>query len=194
MKLQIIIGSIRQGRSGLPVANWFYERAKMNGKFEVELIDLKEVNLPLMDEPNLPSRLNYTEQTTKDWSERINQGDAYVFIMPEYNYAIPAPLKNAFDYLYHEWMYKPLGFVSYGEVTGGRASQQMMRGIATVVNMMPILEETNIPFVHDYIDNNGVFNSIEKFDAKAEKMLDKLFLCAKHLKALREEIKKIKNG
>ena len=89
--------------------------------FQPELVDLAEVALPFMDEPNHPRLRTYIHQHTKDWSAKIEAGDAFVFVMPEYNHGMTAPLKNALDYLQHEWQYKPLGFVSYGGVAAGRA-------------------------------------------------------------------------
>src|SRR3954466_1851448 len=113
-KLQVIIASTRPGRVGLPVGRWFHDRAVKHGGFDVELVDLAEVNLPFMDEPHHPRLGRYEHQHTKDWSARIASGDAFVFVLPEYNYGITAPLKNAIDYLNREWAHKPVGLVSYG--------------------------------------------------------------------------------
>jgi len=90
--LQIIIVSTREGRAGLPVAKWFNEYAVHHGKFEIELIDLAEVNLPMLDEPNHPRLHQYQHVHTKAWSATIARGDAYVFVTPEYNYSVPPSL------------------------------------------------------------------------------------------------------
>jgi len=110
--LQIIIASTRPGRVGPSVAAWFHDRAVKAGDFEVELIDLAEVNLPMFDEPKHPRFGEYVHQHTKDWSATIARADAYVFVIPEYNYGYNAAIKNAIDYLNREWQYKPLGFVT----------------------------------------------------------------------------------
>ena len=86
--LQIIIASTRPGRVGPSVAAWFHDRAVKAGDFEVELIDLAEVNLPMFDEPKHPRFGDYVHQHTKDWSATITRGDAYVFVIPEYNYKL----------------------------------------------------------------------------------------------------------
>ena len=91
-----------------------------HGGFEIDFADLAEVNLPFMDEPNHPRFHRYTHQHTLDWSARVEAADAFVFVMPEYNYGFTAPLKNAIDYLHAEWAYKPVGLVSYGGVAAGR--------------------------------------------------------------------------
>jgi NAD(P)H-dependent FMN reductase len=188
MKLKIIIGSTRPGRVGLPITNWFYGIAEKNGKFEVEVLDLAVINLPLMDEPNHPRLHQYTKQHTKNWSKKIVDGDAYIFVTPEYNYSLPATIKNAIDYLSQEWQYKPVGFVSYGGIAAGTRSVQMLKQVVTTLNMMPIYESINIPFVSEYISDEGNFVSNERFDTNAQEMLNKIYLWAKHLKALREEI------
>src|SRR4051794_18062747 len=113
-KLLIIIASTRPGRVGLPVAQWFEGRAREHGGFDVSVADLAEIALPFMDEPSHPRLRRYTKQHTMAWSEIVARADAFAFVMPEYNYGLTAPLKNAIDSLHVEWAYKPLGIVSYG--------------------------------------------------------------------------------
>src|ERR1039458_1334934 len=132
-KLQIFIASTRPGRVGLPVANWFVERARQHGGFEIEVVDLAEVDLPFMDEPNHPAQRQYTKQHTLRWSALVDSADAFVFVMPEYNYGFSAPLKNAIDYLNWEWRYKPVGFVSYGGIAAGTRSVQMIKQVVTAL-------------------------------------------------------------
>ena len=190
LKLKIIIGSTRPGRVGLPIGMWFDEIAKKNGKFEVEVLDIAEINLPIFDEPNHPRLHDYTKQHTKEWSAKIDDGDAYIFITPEYNYGFPASIKNAIDYLSQEWQHKPVSFVSYGGIAAGTRAVQLLKPIVTTLNMMPIVESVNIPFFAEYMDDNGNFISSERFDKAAEAMLNKMELWAKHLKNLRSELQK----
>src|SRR5581483_12264670 len=124
--LQIFIASTRPGRVGLPVAEWFRGHADAHGGFAIDLVDLATLQLPFLDEPNHPRLRRYTKQHTMDWSARVDAADAFVFVMPEYNYGFNAPLKNAIDYLHHEWQYKPVGFVSYGGVAAGTRAVQMI--------------------------------------------------------------------
>jgi len=44
--------------------------------------------------------------------------DAYVFVTPEYNHSTSAALKNAIDFLYHEWVNKAAGFVATAALMG----------------------------------------------------------------------------
>ena len=119
--LQVVTVSTRPGRIGGPIADWFIEAAREHGGFEVDPVDLAELDLPMMDEPNHPRLQQYTKDHTKAWAARVERADAFVFVSPEYNFGIAAPLKNALDYLQKEWAYKPASFVSYGGVSGGPA-------------------------------------------------------------------------
>lgn len=183
--LMIVIGSTRPGRAGLPIAQWFRDRAIAHGGFEVRVADLAEINLPFMDEPNHPRLRQYTHQHTKDWSAQVEAADAFVFVSPEYNHGIPAPLKNAIDYLSQEWQYKPLGLVTYGGISGGTRAAQMIKPIATVLKMMPIPEAVAIPFFSQFLDEEGVVQGNEQMETSAKVMLDELIRWQAALRPLR---------
>jgi NAD(P)H-dependent FMN reductase len=172
--LQIIIASTRPGRVGPSVADWFRDRAVKHGGFDVELIDLAEVNLPLFDEPKHPRFGEYVHQHTKDWSATIRRGDAYVFVVPEYNYGFNAAIKNAIDYLNQEWQYKPLGFVSYGGVAAGTRAVQMLKQVVSALKMVPMAESVNIPFVQQFLDEQRVLQPNEIMESAATALLDEL--------------------
>jgi NAD(P)H-dependent FMN reductase len=172
--LQIIIGSTRPGRVGPSVAAWIYDRALKHGGFEVELIDLAEVNLPMFDEPRHPRFGEYVHQHTKDWSATISRGDAYVFVIPEYNYGFNAAIKNAIDYLNREWLYKPLGFVTYGGVAAGTRAMQMLKQVVSALKMVPMTEAVNIPFVQQFLDSDKVLQPNAVMEDAATAMLDEL--------------------
>jgi NAD(P)H-dependent FMN reductase len=183
-KLLVIIVSTRPQRTGVPVAQWFFEHAQKHAKFDAELVDLKEVNLPLLDEPRHPKFQQYEHAHTKAWSERIQGADAFVFVTPEYNYGAPAPLVNALDYLFAEWAYKPTGFVSYGGVSGGTRSVQMAKLIMTTLKIVPIPEAVTIPFVAQVVEG-GRFKGGEAFEKAATVMLDELLRWSTALRVLR---------
>ncbi|MFI2651210.1 MULTISPECIES: NADPH-dependent FMN reductase [Micromonospora] len=185
--LQIIIASTRPGRLGLPVAEWIHAAAVKHGGFDqVELVDLAEWNLPFMNEPNHPRLRRYEHQHTRDWSATIDRADAFLIVMPEYNYGYTAPLKNAIDYLAHEWAYKPVGLVSYGGVSAGTRAAQMIKQVLTTLKMTPIPEAVHIPFVAQFIDDDGALRPNETMDASAEAMLDELVHWTGALAVLRE--------
>src|SRR4051812_12656950 len=103
LKLHVVIASTRPGRIGLPIGNWAFERAKSHAKFDVQLVDLKEVELPMFDEPKHPRFGEYEHEHTKRWSATVAAADAFVFVTPEYNFSTAPALLNAFDYLFAEW-------------------------------------------------------------------------------------------
>lgn len=182
--LQIIVGSTRPGRVGLPVAQWFEGLARESGEFEVELVDLAEVDLPLMDEPNHPRMRKYTKDHTKRWSETIDRADAFVFVMPEYNYGFSAALKNAIDYLCLEWAYKPVGLVSYGGISAGTRAAQMIKQVVTTLKMTPLFEAVSIPFVQKSI-TDGTFSPEAPVGEGARAMLAELGRMEEALRGLR---------
>lgn len=184
-QLKVIIASTRPGRKGPAIAEWFCEIAAQRKDFSVEVIDLAAVNLPIFDEPHHPRFRNYEHRHTKDWSAMVEPADAYVFVTPEYNYSFPASLKNALDYLYNEWNYKPAGFVSYGGVAAGTRAVQMLKQVVTAQKMMPVPESVNIPFFTRFINEDGYFTGDPGLNKSAEDMLDELAKWAGPLKAMR---------
>jgi NAD(P)H-dependent FMN reductase len=187
--LHVILASTRPGRAGEPIADWFMERAGAHGAFDVELVDLAEVNLPFIDEPNHPRLRRYTHQHTKAWSARVNAADAFVFVTPEYNYGFTAPLKNAIDFLHFEWQHKPVGFVSYGGVAAGTRAVQMLKQVVTTLKMLPLFEAVNIPFHTRFIDEEGRVSANDVMVGAATAMLDELVLAEAMLRPRREAVR-----
>nr|PZN37560.1 MAG: NADPH-dependent FMN reductase [Actinomycetota bacterium] len=184
--LQIIVGSTRPGRVGLPVAEWFRDRAVAHGGFDVELIDLAEVNLPFMDEPNHPRLRQYVHPHTKEWSATIERGDAYVFVTPEYNHGYNAVLKNALDYLHQEWAYKPAGFVAYGGGSAGTRAVQALKPVVAALRMTPVVEAVTIPFVFNMIED-GRLRPNDTMNGAADAMLNEIARLAEAGRRLRAE-------
>ena len=182
-KLTVVIGSTRPGRLGAPIGQWFAARARAYGSFDVEVADLAAVNLPMLDEPNLPRLRQYVHQHTQDWSAMIERADAVVFVTPEYNHGYPATVKNAIDFLYHEWADKPVGFVSYGGVSAGLRSVEQLKTVVTAVGMVPVVAGVTLPFVGQFFDDNGRFQPNGVIDQAAEAMLDELLRLQRLLQA-----------
>ena len=184
MKLTVVLASVRDGRAGEAIAQWFVTRAKEHGKFDIEIADLKELNLPIMNEPQHPRLKKYVHESSKRWSGIVGGSDAFVFVTPEYNYTMPPALVNALDTVYHEWTYKPVAFVSYGGVSGGIRSVQTAKLMVTGFKMMPMVEAVNIPF-YTQLMQDGVFKSNETHDKAVGPMLDELARWSEALKSLR---------
>jgi NAD(P)H-dependent FMN reductase len=188
-KLDVILVSTRPGRAGEPIADWFVARANAHDGFDVELVDLAEVGLPLVDEPNHPRLRRYTHQHTRDWSARVDAADAFVMVMPEYNHGFTAPLKNALDYLHAEWQHEPVGVVSYGGVAAGTRAVQMLKPVLVVLRMLPVVESVNIPFHTQFLDEEGRLMPNETMELAADAMLDELVASEAVLRARREAVR-----
>ncbi|MEV4167753.1 NAD(P)H-dependent oxidoreductase [Nonomuraea sp. NPDC049709] len=183
--LQVIVGSTRQGRTGRAVADWFHGRAVDSGAFEVELVDLAEVNLPFLDEPHHPKQKQYVNAHTKEWSALVDRADAYAFVTPEYNHSFSGVLKNALDFLHYEWQHKPAGFVSYGGVSGGTRAANGLRQVVSTLKMVPVLEAVHIPFVWELLGEDGTLRHNDAMDAGADAMLAELAKLTGPLRTMR---------
>ena len=151
--LQVIIASTRPGRVGTKVAEYVLERIGARDDFEVEVLDLAEIDLPLLDEPNHPRLRRYTKDHTKRWSATISRGDAFLIVMPEYNYSYNAALKNALDYLHVEWRGKPVALCSYGGISGGLRAAVAITVPLTALGMRVSQAAVSIPFVASHIED-----------------------------------------
>jgi len=184
--LKIITASTREGRKGPLVADWFTKEAKKHGKFNIETIDLAEVELPLFDEPKHPRLQEYEHDHTKAWSERVKSADAFVFVTPEYNHTAPPSLLNALVYLNKEWAYKPVGFVSYGGVSAGTRGVDSLLSELVTLKMVPLPEAVNIPFFARNINEDGDnFQPGDVQSKAAVTMLDELLRWTDALQTLR---------
>jgi NAD(P)H-dependent FMN reductase len=172
--LQVVVASTRPGRIGPAFARWFVDLAEREDLFDVEVVDLAEVDLPFMDEPHHPRLQRYEHQHTKDWSATVSRADAFVFVTPEYNYGYNAVLKNALDFLHAEWADKPVGFLSYGGVAAGTRSVQQLKQVVTALRMVPVVEAVNVPFAAQFLDADRTVRPNDAMVAGAEGMLREL--------------------
>src|SRR5437763_7943707 len=149
LKIGIIIGSTRPNRNGEAVAKWVYQVAKKRSDAEFELVDIKDFNLPLLDEPVPPIMGQYSKPHTKTWAAKIGSFDAYVFVTPEYNHGTSGALKNAIDFLFAEWTNKAAGFVGYGSAGGVRAVGQL-RLVMAEVQVAPVRNQVALSLFTDF--------------------------------------------
>ena len=175
------------GRDGSEraVGQWVYDLAKERTDATFELVDLKDFNLPLLDEPIPPSAGKYSKPHTKVWADKIRPFDAFVFITPEYDHGIPAGLKNAIDFLYAEWNNKAAGFVSYGSAGGVRAVEQL-RLVLAEVQIATVRAQVWFSLSTDF-ENFRDFKPTPGKDTSLKTMLDQLVAWGGALKALREK-------
>jgi NAD(P)H-dependent FMN reductase len=183
LRVAIVIGSLRPGRKAEPVARWILDIASRRTDAIFELVDLKEFDLPLLDEAAPPSAGQYTMGHTKTWAARIASFDGYVFVTPEYNHGLPASLKNAIDYLYREWNNKAAGFVSYGSAGGVRAVEQL-RLIMGELQVADVRAQVALSIRTDFVDYTE-FKPAPHQVRSVDVMLDQVVAWSRALKSVR---------
>ncbi len=184
--LKIISSTVRPGRKGPMVAAWVAGCARRHGSFNVEVLDLGEIKLPLMDEAAHPVLQKYEHEHTKKWSAKIADADAFIFVTAEYDYNYPAPLRNALEYLVHEWGYKAAGIVSYGGVSAGTRAANALKADLSTFRMVPLMEAVNFPHFTQYINDQHQFVAPEISEKAANTMLNELVRWTKGLKLIKE--------
>jgi NAD(P)H-dependent FMN reductase len=183
IKVAIIIGSTRPGRKAEAVARWVHDIAQKRTDAEFELVDIKDFNLPLLDEPVPPSMGKYSHEHTKAWAAKIEPFDAYVFVTPEYNHGTSGALKNAIDYLYREWNNKAAGFVGYGSAGGTRAVEQL-RLVMGELQVADVRAQVMLSLYTDF-ENFSVFKPAARHEQSVNAMLDQVIAWGGALKPLR---------
>ncbi|MDF1488626.1 NADPH-dependent FMN reductase [Tessaracoccus caeni] len=173
-QLMIVVGSVREGRIGLPIAEWVKRAAEADGRFDVDFADLAEIALPLMDEPHHPRLRKYTKQHTIDWSRRADEADAFVFAFPEYNHSYSTAIKNALDYLHEEWSGKPVGFVNWGGNSGGTRAQVSLRPVVSALGMVMTRGNIEINFPQKQLGDDGRFEPNEQQSSVLQLQFDEL--------------------
>jgi NAD(P)H-dependent FMN reductase len=183
IKVAIIIGSTRPGRNGEAVAKWIHEIAKKRSDAEYELVDIKDYDLPLLDEPVPPSLGQYSKPHTKRWAAKIDSFDAFVFVTPEYNHSTSGALKNAIDFLYREWNNKAAGFVSYGSANGVRAVEHL-RLIMAELQVADVRAQVMLSLSADF-ENYSVFKPGAQHESSVNTMFEQVVAWGGALKTLR---------
>lgn len=186
LKIAIILGSTRPGRNGEAVARWVAELAKKRSDAEFELVDLKDFNLPLLDEPVPASQGQYSKPHTRAWAAKIAAFDAFVIVTPEYNHGPSGALKNALDFLYAEWNDKAAGFVSYGGAGGARAVEQL-RLVMAELQVATVRAQVLLSLFTDF-ENFSVFKPAAHHEKAVTAMLDQLVAWGGALKPLRRAL------
>lgn len=171
LKLAVILGSNREGRFGPVVANWFLERASARGDFTVDLIDLAETDLPTApsSDPG-PGPLAQLAKVTS----RLADADAFAVLTPEYNHSYPACLKALIDWHFVEWQAKPVGFVSYGGISGGLRAVEHLRQVFAELHAVTVRDTVSFHNAGALFDTSGRPKDSSGADGAATAMLDQL--------------------
>lgn len=188
--IAIVVGSTRPGRKAEDVAKWVQGNCNQRADAEFDLVDIRDFDLPLLDEPKPPSMGQYSQPHTKVWAAKIAAYDAFIFVTPEYNHSIPAALKNALDFLYVEWNNKAAGFVSYGGA-GGTRSVEQLRLVMAELQIADVRGQVSLSLADDF-ENFQDFKPMAKHEKSLNAMLDQVIAWGEAMKMVRE--KQASNG
>ena len=183
-RVLLLIASVRTGRVGGTVGDWVERGLVADGGLEIDRVDLADLRLPLMDEPNHPKLQQYVGEPARAWSTRVAAADAVVLVMPEYNHSYTAPLKNALDYLVHEWAWKPVGLVAYGGLAGGARAVVALEPVLANLRLIEAGPAVELAWVHEHV-HDGVFRSTERHDRALEAQIAALHALLPQSAALR---------
>jgi len=150
----VIVGSTRQGRNADKVVRWLMSRLDSRSDATFELADLRDLALPFFDAPAGPAYGPISEEA-RDWAETVDNSDGFIFVTPEYNHGYPAPLKNAIDHLYHQWVHKPAAIVNYAGFAGGYRAAEQLRQVLIELKAVPVREQVGIPAIWAAFDETG---------------------------------------
>lgn len=185
LNIAIILGSTRPNRNGEAVAQWVLKHAQQPDRATFELIDLRTIDLPFLDEGESPAKGHYEHAHTRKWAQLIARFDGYILVTPEYNHGTSAVLKNALDFVYKEWNNKAAGFVSYGSVKGARAVEQL-RQVMAELQVATVRAQVGFALDRDF-KNGNEFTPEEGHVEELNALLGQLLPWAKALRKVREE-------
>jgi NAD(P)H-dependent FMN reductase len=174
--IQLIIGSTREGRIGKQIAEWLERQVAKQPAISLEIVDLKEVNLPFFASPTPPLYAPDTTEHGKAWAGRVAKADGYIFLTPEYNHSIPASLKNALDYLAAEWKGKPAMIIGYGYGSGSFAIRHL-QDILAHLKLAAIPTTTGILLTQNIFGDGGteaVDQALAQYETKIQQALTEL--------------------
>ncbi|MCU0903679.1 MAG: NAD(P)H-dependent oxidoreductase [Tabrizicola sp.] len=189
-KIALIIGSTRQHRFADIPAAWMKAQADARGDMDVELVDLRDFNLPMFDEPASDAYMPSSNAAAVAWQKKSAGYDGYIFVVAEYNHSVTGPLKNALDQAYVSWAKKPMAAIAYGSMGGARALEHL-RLIAVELQMVPTRNAVHIGGgdfwkVHPGVGGSGNLADIEAaLIPSAKATLDDLAWWAKATMAAR---------
>lgn len=183
LRISVIVGSVREGRISLPIANWVMDRIAAREEFDAELLDLARWDLPMFAEAFPPATGRYSERQSA-WAERIGAADGYILIAPEYNHGMSAVLKNALDTVYAEWGRKPVAFVAHGGMGGARSVEQL-REVAVALAMAPLGNAVHLQGAAKLREADR-FNAGEIEDKRLSALFDELLWWGRALGAARK--------
>lgn len=162
LNIQIVVGTVRSGRTGRRVADWYLTKAKqIASEVEFEILDTADLALPLFNDPTPPAFHQYNP-LQKKVAEKIERADGFVFVTGEYNHSIPGSLKNLLDYVAAEWNHKVAAFVGYG----GEGA------IRSIEHLIQVLNYLKVATTSDHVRINKVWQALDENGIPRDEFLD----------------------
>ncbi|MFI6509758.1 NADPH-dependent FMN reductase [Streptosporangium sp. NPDC050855] len=182
VRLAVIVASVRDGRIGPTVANWFADQARPRQDLDVDIVDLAAFPLPLALPGFGSGPAPEAARTLESLTPRLAAADAFVVVTPEYNHSFPASLKNVIDWHDRQWRTKPVGFVSYGGLSGGLRAVEQLRLVFAELHAVTVRDTVSFHGVWSRFDDAGAPTSPQECEGAAKVLLDQLTWWARTLR------------
>jgi NAD(P)H-dependent FMN reductase len=187
VRVAVIIASTRASRFGHIVGQWFAQEVRAFGGFDVDVVDLLDLDIPPTLPAEHPRNGHYAESVT-DFAERVAAAEGFIFVTPEINHGYPASLKGALDSVYVEWAAKPATFVSYGSAAGGARAVEQLRQVLVELHMVPLRDAVLLPLARQLFDDEGALVDPERVASTVKATLDHLQWWARALRTARHDV------
>ncbi len=148
IRIVLIVSSVRSHRVADPVLRWLREQTLRHEWLDLDVVDLAEVDLP-------PEHL--APGVRSPISGRLAEADGFLVLTPEYNHSFPAALKNAIDWHFDEWAFKPVAFVAYGAGSGGIRAVEQLRLVFPELRATTVRNAVLLPFPWLQVTDDGSF-------------------------------------
>lgn len=147
-----MLSSVRTPRVGPNAVEAIHKALKKSPAYsqaEVKVVDVSTFNLPVFNEKVAPAMVpihaQFEYEHSKNWSAAMQPYDGYIWVSPEYNGGVPGGVKNAIDYLYNEWISKPILVVTYG-IHGGSSASLALREVFEVMKLRVLPTRPQLTF------------------------------------------------
>ena len=174
LRVAVVVGSVREGRQGRAVADWFLHTAAGHANLDLDVIDLADIDLPLVMPGWGGTPSPATAGALADSSSRLAVADAFVVVTPEYNHSFPAVLKNFIDWHGPQWQAKPVGFVSYGGLAGGVRAVEQLRLVFAELHAMTVRDAVSLHGPWSGLGEDGTPRDTAVSEGAAKGMLGQL--------------------
>jgi NAD(P)H-dependent FMN reductase len=190
VRIGVVIGSTRQQRFAEYPARWIADLLGQQPGVEVQVLDLRDFDLPNYDETIAPAMMgeqSYEDSRVARWTQAVEAQDGFILVGPEYNHGYSAVLKNALDYVYQGWNRKPVAFIGYGNLGGARAIEQL-RQVTVELQMVPLAAAVHLPLapIIAHFTGGDVTTTLPESNDKAAAMIADLLWWTRALKAARQ--------